>query len=200
MSEKEVKRLFVAITFHPEESFAEKVRPLRQCTFRTDMVNWVQPDLLHLTLKFIGETDTARIPDICSAVEAAVRTVNPFTITLDRIGAFGSRHQPRVIWLGPVYTPDVMVQLHHRIDLNLARKGFPKTFGNFVCHLTLARIHRIGDKGYFWKQFEACRQLFSEKVEVRECVLYESILHKGYQPQYVALERFRLSGQSEGQL
>lgn len=193
VSEKEFKRLFVAVTFHPGASFPEKFRQLQKSTFRTDLVNWVQPDLLHLTLKFLGETDTARLPDIVSALKTAVSSHPAFSFTLDRIGAFGSRYQPRVVWLGAVYTPKEMIQLHNSIELNLLKKGFPKTIGNYVCHLTLARIRRIGDKARFWQQLEACQQLFDEKVEVRECVLYESILHKGYQPKYVALERFPLA-------
>ena len=194
MSEKELKRLFIAITFHPEEGFAEKIRQLRQCTFRTDLVNWVQPDLLHLTLKFSGETDTARIPDICSSVEAAVRNVDPFTFTLDRIGAFGSRYQPRVVWLGTEQPPEGLQLLHDRVEQSLARMGFPRTFGHFVCHLTLARIREIDDKRFFWNQLEESLDIFSERVDVSEMVLYESILQKGREPQYVALRRFPLSG------
>lgn len=158
------------------------------------MANWVQPDLLHLTLKFLGETESSRIPDICHALEEVSRTVAPFAFTLDRIGAFGSRYQPRVVWLGPGSMPEGMLQLHNSIERKLLRLGFPKTIGNFVCHLTLCRIRRIENKQFFWEGIQACRQLFAEKVDVHDFVLYESLLQQGHAPQYVALERFPLSG------
>lgn len=193
MPDPSVKRLFVAVTFRPESAFADKFRQLRQCTYRTDRVNWVNPELFHLTLKFLGETERGRIPSLCQALSEAARTVSPFSFTLDRIGAFGSRYQPRVVWLGTDEMPEGMLQLHNSIERKLFKLGFPKTFGNFVCHLTLARINRIENKQFFWEGIQACRQLFAEKVDVHEFVLYESLLQQGHAPRYVALERFPLS-------
>lgn len=188
-----LKRLFVAIPFRPEAGFAEKQAILRGCTCRTDRVNWVSPELLHITLKFLGGTDTGRIPSLCGALEEVAHGEEPFTIVLDRIGAFGSRYQPRAVWLGASEPPEGVLRLHGRMEKLLGRIGFPRTFGNFVCHMTLARINHLDSKPFFWNRLDACQTLFSERLEVREFILYESILRKGAAPVYEVLEKFPLT-------
>ena len=192
MPEKESKRLFIAVPFRFDAAFAQKFALLRSCTCRLDRANWVDPSLFHLTLKFLGETGVERIPDICRAVEEAVRGLSPFEFVLDKVGVFGSRYQPRVLWLGPGETPAEMLALQQRVERQLVRAGFPRNIGNFVCHLTLARINYIDSKPFFWGQLERHAGLFSETVGVREVILYESLLQKGRAPRYVALEKFAL--------
>lgn len=192
MPEKESKRLFIAIPFRTDAAFAQKFNRMRSCTCKLDRANWVNPSLFHLTLKFLGETDVDRIPGICIALREALKGQLPFEFLLDKVGAFGSRYQPRVLWLGPEETPPEMLALHRRVDKQLAKAGFPRTFGNFVCHLTLARINYIDSKKYFWEQLESHARLFSERVSVNEVILYESLLQKGRAPQYIALEKFTL--------
>lgn len=192
MPEKESKRLFVAVPFRFDAAFAQKFARMRSCTCRMDRANWVDPSLFHLTLKFLGETDVERIPDICRALNEAVRGVTPFEFVLDKVGAFGSRYQPRVLWLGPEETPAEMLALQQRVERQLVRAGFPRNIGNFVCHLTLARINYIDSKKYFWEQVESHAGLFSETASVKEVILYESILQKGHTPRYIALEKFAL--------
>ena len=192
--EPEAKRLFVAISFAPGEGFSEKFQRLRRCTCRLDRVNWINPKLFHLTVKFLGDTYVRRIPALCNALEGVSQSVAPFSFTMDKIGVFGSRYQPRVVWLGTEQPPEGLQLLHDRVEQSLARMGFPRTFGHFVCHLTLARIREIDDKRFFWNQLEESLDIFSERVDVSEMVLYESILQKGREPQYVALRSFPLSG------
>ncbi len=193
MQDKETKRLFVAVAFRPEAGFADKFARVRRCTCHLDRTNWVNPSLFHLTLKFLGETETSRISAIAQVLKEVAADRPSFSFTLDKVGAFGSRYQPRVVWLGAEETPQAMLDLHRAIDKKLERIGFARTFGNFVCHLTLARINFIDSKKYFWEQLDACENLFHERVDVKEIVLYESILQKGHAPQYIALERFPLN-------
>lgn len=192
MSEKESKRLFIAIPFGFDATFVQKFNRIRTCTCKLDRANWVNPSLFHLTLKFLGETSVDRIPDICKAMQESLRGQAPFDFVLDKVGAFGSRYQPRVLWLGPDETPSEMLSLQRSVDKSLAKVGFPRTFGNFVCHLTLARINYIDSKKYFWEQLEKHEHLFSEAVSVREVILYESVLRKGHAPLYIALEKYSL--------
>ena len=188
----ESKRLFVAIPFVPDASFADKWQRLRRCTNKTDRAVWVNPSLFHLTVKFLGETDAARLPEISRALAKVTARCEAFSLLLDKVGAFGSRYCPRVLWLGTERLPEGLLRLHKETDAALARLGFPPTFGNFVCHLTMARIQRIESKNFFWEQVEACNGLFSERVEAKEIVLYESVLRKDCPPQYLVCGRFPL--------
>jgi len=192
MDNPDLKRLFVAVPFVPDGGFADKMPMLRGCTCRTDRVNWVEPELLHITLKFLGETSVQRIPLLCKTLGSVAASASAFSFTLNKLGVFGSRYQPRVVWLGPESTPSGMLFLQQSIERALGMAGFPRTFGRFVCHLTLARINHVDDKRFFWQRIDSCRNFFSVHAEVREMVLFESVLNKGYQPQYFPLEHFVL--------
>lgn len=191
-SQPVTKRLFIGIPFVPEPSFSDKCLRLRRCTTKTDKAVWVEPSLYHMTLKFLGETDERRIPEICQALAMVTAHYNAFQFQLDKIGAFGSRYCPRALWIGAKNTPGELLHMHKELDRALARAGFPPDFGNFVCHMTLARIKRILNKAYFWKQVDACGELFSEQVDVREVLLYDSVRLKNGPPQYLVCARFPL--------
>ena len=192
-----MKRLFVAISFEPSADFAKQYAILKRCTCKLDRVNWVKGDLMHLTLKFLGDTEESRISDLCHLLEAVAAHHRAFSITLDRIGAFGSRYQPRVVWLGPSETSQPLLRLQHEVEMQLRENGFPPTYGKFVSHLTLARINFIDNKKYFWEGIDSCNSLFDETFSVKGFALYESILQKGCPPKYLVLRQFDLFPDAE---
>ena len=50
-------------------------------------VNWVRPQHMHLTLKFLGDVPDTETPDVCRVVSRAAAQMEPFEITLRRVGA-----------------------------------------------------------------------------------------------------------------
>lgn len=92
-------RLFVAF-----EVPAETRRALDACTRRLrrrlPAARWVQPQAIHLTLFFLGETD----PDLLPALGGELRSVfaggEPMTLRLGDFGAFPPRGRRRVLWVG----------------------------------------------------------------------------------------------------
>lgn len=187
-----MKRLFIAIVFEAGESFAEKYAKFKSCTCKLDRVNWVKPDLLHLTLKFLGDTEEERIPLLDNLLLDISKHYSAFPITLDKIGAFGSKYQPKVLWLAPSKAPDELLKLQNEIELKLKKNGFPFTSAPFVSHLTLARINYIDSKRYFWDMIDKMSDLFDEHFNIRYFVLYESVLQKGRSPQYNVLYKYDL--------
>ena len=67
-------------------------------------------DGLHVTLRFLGPTDPARLADARAAVEAAAAGVRPFEVGLAGAGAFPDRGPPAgpVAWAGPRPGPSSM--------------------------------------------------------------------------------------------
>ena len=61
---------------------------------------WEQEAKLHITLKFLGETEAARLEALTAATERAAAHVSPFGLTIAGAGAFPAEHNPRVLWLG----------------------------------------------------------------------------------------------------
>lgn len=55
---------------------------------------------LHITLAFLGATPESRMDSAREALRAAALKCSPFSLTLDKIGAFPSERHPRIIWIG----------------------------------------------------------------------------------------------------
>ena len=65
-----------------------------------DKINWVKSHNAHITLKFFGETEENKIPDIVSTLSEIANHHTSFTFHLKDVGIFGSHYKPRVIWFG----------------------------------------------------------------------------------------------------
>jgi len=189
-----MKRLFVAIRIPYDEKFSTAFRTLRQSSSKLDKINWIDYENLHMTLKFLGDTEPDLIPSLENSIEELTNSISPFSITLNRVGAFGSRYQPRIIWVGSDDMIKEISLLHKGLEKRMRTFGFKPSFGNFVFHATLARIHNIDDKKFFWKQIQASAPLFNFTFEVKEIILFESILHNQHTPEYKMIKQFKLKG------
>jgi len=103
-------------------------------------VKWVNPDGLHLTLKFLGNIPSKRVTEIINAMEEVTQGVSAFHLEISGLGAFPSLRQARVFWVGIGGEVDRLVKLQQNIDSALAVLGFAKEERPFVPHLTLARL------------------------------------------------------------
>jgi len=103
-------------------------------------VKWVDPNSIHLTLKFLGNIAVGRINEIIRAMEEAVLGISPFHLEVRELGAFPNFKRVQVAWVGVGGEVDKLVQLQQRIDSNLAPLGFAIETRPFTAHLTLARL------------------------------------------------------------
>ena len=131
-------RLFAAITPPPEirERLQRVIDQLRPAS-RTP--RWVNPDGLHLTLKFFGDTDAAQLPAIQSALAAAASASHTATIRIHGLGYFPNSRQPRVLWAGLTASAELQ-NLAAEIQSRVGPLGFPAEAREFSPHITLARI------------------------------------------------------------
>ena len=105
----------------------------------------VRPEGIHITLKFLGDIDPARVPDIADALAAAADSHPPFSLAVGAPGAFPNPTRPRVLWLGVAGDApalDALRALQRDTDAALAAIGFPPEKQPFSPHLTIARMRR----------------------------------------------------------
>lgn len=183
------KRLFLAIKINPEDKLQSLFQSLTTCCSK-DKIKWVNIHNLHITLKFFGETDEIRIPEISDVIINAIKNINGFKFDISEIGVFGSSYQPKVIWLGINNTNELK-----NMALNLLAEfdkiGFLADRQNFVPHLTLGRINFVDDKKLFFENIKRLNIQNIQKVKVDEIILYESILKKEG-PAYIVIEKYKL--------
>lgn len=134
-------RAFIAIELPPEiqtrlQSAAETMR-----SGRTLAVRWVSPGNIHLTLKFLGEIDPARLPRLREGLELAASVCRPSELVVGGLGAFPNNRQPRVIWVG-VEVPPQLQELARAVDTAAEKIGCPREDRPFAPHLTLGRVQK----------------------------------------------------------
>ena len=103
-------------------------------------VKWVEPDNIHLTLKFLGDISTEITGRITAALENASRGTHPFEIGVSGIGVFPGLKRVRIVWVGLTGELEKLEQLQKRIEAGLEPLGIPPEGRPFTPHLTIARV------------------------------------------------------------
>lgn len=105
-------------------------------------VRWVPPENIHVTLKFLGGVDAGKIPAVERAVAEACVGIQPFTLTMEGVGAFPNLKRPRVVWIGIGGAIETVEQLANKIETACEALGFAREERPFSPHLTLGRVKR----------------------------------------------------------
>ena len=99
----------------------------------------VSPENMHVTLKFLGETDERCVPQLTKVMKDAVDGVSPFEVRLVGTGVFPNLRTARVVWVGMEGAEpfrDIVKKLEDGCD----PMGFGRDKQAFSPHLTLARV------------------------------------------------------------
>ena len=103
-------------------------------------VKWVRVEGMHLTLKFLGDVESERIPAVCGAVRRAAGAFPRTAVHLAGSGAFPDIRRPRVLWIGVREGADRLRTLAESMDTALGDEGFERDTRPFSAHLTLGRV------------------------------------------------------------
>ena len=103
-------------------------------------VKWVEPENIHLTLKFLGNIKAAITGDIIRAMEGAACGTSSIRLGVEGLGAFPSSQRVQIIWVGLTGELEKLGELQRCIDMALASLGFTGEKRPFSPHLTIARL------------------------------------------------------------
>ncbi len=136
-------RLFISANLPPDlVSAIGDVQGQLKRRLRSLPLSWTRPEGIHLTFKFLGDTDPARVDSIVAGLQSAVVSHPSFTVTVAGLGCFPNLRQPNVLWIG-VQDPEKGLQrLAAGVDAATARLGWEKENRPYTGHLTLARVKR----------------------------------------------------------
>ncbi len=139
-------------------------------------VKWVRPQNIHLTLKFLGDTDTAQTARIVAAMTLAARDCPGVSLTAKDIGVFPDLKRPRVVWAGVNGQLEILKNLQRTLDDHLADLGFPKDRRTFSAHLTMGRVKGKIVSARMKAAIDGLKGSESEPFEVDRIVLFKSEL------------------------
>lgn len=135
---------------------------------------WVNPEQLHLTLRFIGEVDRALFDRIRVSLSSVASP--PVTLILNSVGSFPSTGPPRVLWVG-IQRSGALASLYDRVEKALVAAGCEAEMRHFSPHITLARLKDVPRSHVV--PYLAEHAGFSEgPVDVKEFCLYSSRLSR----------------------
>jgi 2'-5' RNA ligase len=144
MEAKNMMRAFVGIDIN-EAVRQNLLAAQRQLTGTGAQMKLVEPENIHVTMKFLGDIREDQTGAITEALRAAAEGVKSFEISVRGVGAFPNISYIRVIWAGVSDGREQIISIQKRIDQNLAKLGF-KPERDFVPHLTLARVKSAAGK------------------------------------------------------
>ncbi len=163
-------------------------------------VRWVKPGNIHLTLKFLGDTEPEAIDRISSRLVETAASFEPFGLRLGKLGCFPNPRRPRVIWVsveGEAENKDdePLMRLQQLLEQGLVDLGVPAEKRRFHPHLTLGRVkdsRAVIEARLPWRSQRATGQ-----QQVGEICLIQSELRPAGAV-YTVLKRARLTGKPAG--
>lgn len=160
-------------------------------------ISWTRPGNWHVTLKFLGEVERARLPELCAALQGV--DFAPVPLRLGGSGFFSHQGQrlgqgaPRTLWIGLAEGGEACVRLAGAVDRALEPCGFAQEARNFRPHVTLGRVKQAyEDDGWAASGQELERVLAGAefaRARVGEMLLWSSVLGQ-LGPKYAVLKSF----------
>ena len=157
-------------------------------------VRWVSPDKVHLTLKFFGNIEEARIEPICEAMKGPAHDAHVFSLRVKGMGVFPHWKNPRVIWMGLIDEAGILIPLQRELETALGKMGFEPEGRAFRPHLTLGRVNSSRGKEGLIQRMEEYREEEFGAFSVEGMTLFKSDL-KPAGPIYTRLREVRLGNQ-----
>lgn len=131
-------RMFISVDL-PQE-YHENIAEI-QSRLKDFNVKLVKPELVHITLKFLGEIDDNQIKEIANSLDDI--NCDPFSSTIAKVGVFPKPKYPKVVWIG---AEGDFKKLHDNVESVLKGFNFEKDNRKFSAHATIARVKRLPKK------------------------------------------------------
>ncbi len=181
---------FIAFDMPPEIKTAwwEYAQPLKACYER---VRWVEPENLHLTLRFLGDTPANRVDEIAAALQEVAAASPPFSVTFSGSGVFPNDVRPRVVWIGVNEDGGALRNLAGAVEACLQRLGFTPEEKRFTPHVTIG--YADGTPIPEVMRFLEGNPFAAMMAQCHEVIFMRSEAHP-LGPIYTPLRRLRLDG------
>jgi 2'-5' RNA ligase len=182
-------RLFIAIEI-PADVKSHIASVINELKASNADIRWEQIEKLHITLKFLGDTNEKLLPQIVLLLEGVASHVSPFLISYLGVGCFPNKREPRIIWVGAQEASGTLQSLVESIESAMASVGFEKEERKFHAHATVGRVKSLGNLHNLLRTMDSTT-LDCQPTEVRHIVLIKSEL-KPNGSVYLTLKEFPL--------
>jgi 2'-5' RNA ligase len=103
-------------------------------------MQWIKPEAIHLTLKFLGNVPEEQLPELQSVLDRVVQGHTRFLLMIDQLGVFPHLRLPRILWVGMAAGSQPLARLVADVESAFVARGYARETKPFTPHLTLARV------------------------------------------------------------
>lgn len=181
---------FVALRLPLETKLA-----LKECCFKLkeslSFSRWEHYEDLHVTLAFLGSTNTEKLQLTKTLLKDALRNAPSFVLNVNELGTFGKGKDPRVLWADLSKVEELFL-LREKVFHACEEAGFILETRAFSPHITLARKWN-GMGPFQTAMLEIWRNFQPEPIPFRanEVVIYQT--HLGKSPKYEVIDAYSLN-------
>lgn len=138
-------------------------------------IKLVEPENIHITLKFLGECEEELVDRIEKCMRDCSLEIAPFEIKLENIGAFPNLNYMKVVWVG-IAGAEPLITMASCLNKAMKDLGFKTDKKGFKPHLTLARVRSPRNKNKLRDVIEARSEDEFGSVYVDRLFLKKSVL------------------------
>jgi 2'-5' RNA ligase len=136
-----VLRTFIAVELpEPVQTALADVSRRAASRWPVGAVRWVRGEGIHLTLRFLGDTDEDRLPELRRGLDLAAAGHPAFELSLAGMGCFPNPRRPRVVWIGVADPQARLPKLQRQVEHLVRGLGWEREGRPFQAHLTLGRV------------------------------------------------------------
>jgi len=131
-------RSFIAVDLD-DVSIREKIASVQRGLEGTGaQLKMVEPSIMHLTLRFLGEIPAPVVENVKSVLDSA--SFRSFPVHFSGLGAFPNLNRINVVWVGMTEGQGQLQDIFRQIEPKLRQLGIPADDKGFNPHLTIARV------------------------------------------------------------
>jgi 2'-5' RNA ligase len=171
----ETLRTFIAIEL-PEAAVSAVLRIHEALRVYRFEIRWVQPENIHLTLKFLGNINRGDKEKIEDVIFDAAKDCGPMQFSVKGMGVFPGVKRPRVVWIGLKGDTASLMQLQGHLDDKLIDIGFSREKRSFKGHLTLGRVKGPVSSKQLIEAMKEVSGFESKPFQVKTVALFRSDL------------------------
>lgn len=169
-----MKRIFIGVKVVPSTSFLKILSDFKIHS-QADKIKWTDPDNIHITIAFLGNTEEDVINKISQMLKEKCSGSGAFQLVMKGAGVFRKHKDPTIIWTGIEFS-DKIQHLSDQVITGLKELNIKFEDRPFKPHITIGRIKHLVDPENFITYSDQFRQIEIQKIPVNEVILYESIL------------------------
>ena len=128
-------RLFVAIWL-PTDIVKALPLPLLHEHLTRQGVRFTKPEKIHLTLRFLGNVDPARVDELVVSLSSALTGLSSVSLSASGLGGFPHLDRPKVVFAGIL---GELTAVHERV-IEATDDFAEQAADELTPHLTLARV------------------------------------------------------------